>query len=73
MKKLFGFLLAASLAACGNSGNNTGNADSTVRDANVKEDTPIRNRVIDDSIVVPENRDREANPYNDTTRDTTGQ
>jgi hypothetical protein len=73
MKKLFGFLLAASLAACGNSGNNSGTNDSTGGHTDVKDDTPGSNRVMDDSLVVPDNREREANPYNDSTRDTTGQ
>ncbi|HEY0066910.1 MAG TPA: hypothetical protein VGB46_06100 [Flavisolibacter sp.] len=73
MKKLFGFLLAASLAACGNSGNNSGTTDTTGGHTDVKDDTSTRNRVMDDSLVVPDNRGREANPYNDSTRDTTGQ
>ena len=73
MKKLFGFIMVASLAACGNSGNNTGTGDSTGGHADVKEDTPNRNRVIEDSVVVPDNRGREANPYTDSTRDSTGQ
>jgi hypothetical protein len=66
MKKIMVIFLSAAMFSCSNSADNTTSPDTSTDGTTVRSDTTTNDRLIGDSIVVPDQRSRQGNINNDS-------